>query len=377
MKMSDQEIYKRFIEYVSNPVIGFPESEHMMPMITSFITPEEADFMTGFPQSATSLDKIAAMMEMEPDELLPKIDALCKKGLIYEAIRGDSIRYKLFTAMEMFLRVTFWDGKDKEPTKSMAPHVTRYYMDGWYDQLKPLPHPGLRAIPSNKTVEDTRAFFPFEDIIKIIDGYEYYTVSYCVCRERHRLDPDYEDSKFPGEVCLHFGELGRYIVKHGHGREITREETLEILKQAADAGLAHGLGNHQDKPDTLCNCDLEFCTMFKPFHQLGFDKSMAKSNYLVESDPETCKACGLCVKRCPMDAIELKFSTKATNKYRKAVKVDTDLCIGCGVCVHKCKPKSITLKRKEEKEITRPPKTMRDNVMQNAAAGLAALQKQK
>ncbi len=154
MEKVDQEIYQRFIEYVSNPVIGFPESEHMMPMIKSFITPEEADFMTGFPKSATSLDKIAAMMEMEPAELLPKIKALCEKGLVYEAIRGDSVRYRLFTAMEMFLRVTFWDGKDKEPTKSMAPHVTKYYMDGWYDQLKPLPHPGLRAIPINKTIED-------------------------------------------------------------------------------------------------------------------------------------------------------------------------------------------------------------------------------
>jgi NAD-dependent dihydropyrimidine dehydrogenase PreA subunit len=375
--MSDDEIYQRFIEYVSNPVIGFPESEHKWPMIKSFITPEEADFMTGFPMSATSLDKIAAQLEMDPDEALEKINALCKKGLIYEAIRGDSVRYKLFTAMEMFLRVTFWDGKDKEPTKSMAPHVNKYYMDGWYSQLKPLPHPGLRAIPINKTVEDTRTFLPFEDVMKIIDGYEYYTVSYCVCRERHRLDPDYEDSKFPAEVCLHFDELGRYIVKHGHGREITREETLEILKKAADAGLVHGLGNHQGQPDTLCNCDLDYCTMFKPYHQLGFDKSMARSNYLAQPDPATCTACGNCVKRCPMDAIQMKFSTESTNKFRKAVVVNTEVCIGCGVCVHKCKPKSITLKRKEEQEITRPPKTMRDNVMQNVAATLAAKEKQK
>ncbi len=74
---------------------------------------------------------------------------------------------------------------------------------------------------------------------------------------------------------------------------------------------------------------------------------IAKSNYLVEVTPETCKACGLCMKRCPKDAIELKFSTKATNKFRKAVVVDSDLCVGCGVCVHKCKPKSIILKLKE------------------------------
>ncbi len=97
---------------------------------------------------------------------------------------------------------------------------------------------------------------------------------------------------------------------------------------------------------------------------------MDKSNYLVGATPETCIACGLCVKRCPMDALQLKFSTRATNKFRKAVVIDTDLCIGCGVCVHKCKPKSIMLKKKEK--TTEPPKNGRELVMLNAAAVMEA-----
>ncbi len=80
--------------------------------------------------------------------------------------------------------------------------------------------------------------------------------------------------------------------------------------------------------------------------------SAAKSNYLAEVKEESCIACGLCMKRCPMDAIELKFSAKATNKFRKAVVVDTGLCVGCGVCVHKCKPKAVILK---PKKIPTPP----------------------
>ena len=104
---------------------------------------------------------------------------------------------------------------------------------------------------------------------------------------------------------------------------------------------------------------------------MGHEKSLDKSNYEVEViSPEVCKACALCVKRCPMDAIQLKFSPKATNKFRKAVEIDTELCIGCGVCVHKCKPKAITLKRKEE--TTRPPKTGRELVQLNVMAALAA-----
>ncbi len=368
--MTDQEIYQRFIDYLNNPVFGFTESEHMMPMIRSFITPEEAELMTGFPTTDTSLDEIAAMKQMDPADLAPKVEALCRKGLVYEAIHEDSSLYRLVLAPEMFLRMTYWDGKDEEPTRTMAPHANKYYMDGWWDQAKPFPHPQLRALPINQTVESGKTILPFEDVLKVVDKYEYYSVSHCPCRQRHKLDPDYRESPFPSEVCLHFDELGRYCVKHGHGREITKEETLEILKKAADAGLVHGLENQTENPETICNCDLEYCTFFKPHHQLDFEKSLDQSNYQVEVTPETCKACGLCIRRCPMDAIQMKFSTRATNKYRKAVVVDTELCIGCGVCVHKCKTKSITLTRREE--TTQPPKSARDLTRLNVTAALAA-----
>jgi hypothetical protein len=53
--------------------------------------PEKAEFMTGFPSSAMSLDDIAAMKTMHPAELAPKIKALCNKGLIYEIVREDFI----------------------------------------------------------------------------------------------------------------------------------------------------------------------------------------------------------------------------------------------------------------------------------------------
>ncbi|MCJ7683180.1 MAG: 4Fe-4S binding protein, partial [Desulfobacteraceae bacterium] len=73
---------------------------------------------------------------------------------------------------------------------------------------------------------------------------------------------------------------------------------------------------------------------------------------------ETCKACGLCVKRCPMDALSLEDSSKTTNKTGKAAVLDPDKCIGCGVCVYKCPTESLILERKEE--TCDPPKDTRE-----------------
>jgi formate hydrogenlyase subunit 6/NADH:ubiquinone oxidoreductase subunit I len=93
---------------------------------------------------------------------------------------------------------------------------------------------------------------------------------------------------------------------------------------------------------------------FEAYHKLGHGKSLDPSNYVVKTAPSKCKACALCVKRCPMDAIQLRVHAEATNKFRKAISVDPDACIGCGVCVHKCPTQSITLEPREE--ITTPPK---------------------
>lgn len=250
--MTDEAIYQAFIDYVNNPIVGLIDSEHKMPMITSFITPEEAAFLTGFPMKNATLEEIAEIKGMDLAELEPKVKALCRKGLVYESIRGDSRRYRLWSTGETFLRVPYWTGKKEEPVTTMAPHANKYAMDGFVEQMKPFPHPALRTVPIDETMESTgKEILPFEAVTKILDTYEYFTVSHCPCRARHGMDPDYEESRFPSEVCLHFDELGRYCVENGLGREITREETLEIVKKAAEAGLVHGIANHQDHPETL------------------------------------------------------------------------------------------------------------------------------
>jgi len=356
--MSKDQSYQKFLEWVKNPISEFPESESKMPMITAFISPEEAEFLTGIPMTSRTLEDIAGIKEMDPADCEAKLKGFCEKGLIYQGIRGDSVRYRLLDPFQMFFRMPYWPGKEDEPLKSTVPHANRYYMDGLQDQNKPVRRKGLRSIPINTTLQDTKELLPFEDIPSVVEKFEYYTVSHCPCRMRHDLDPEYEKSPYPSEVCLHFDELGRHIVENGLGREITKEETLEILKKAADAGLVHGISNYEEKPDTICNCDPLHCTMFKPYHQLGHDKSMDQSNYQIKVTPETCKACGICARHCPMDAIQFKVSPKAKNKFCKAVEANTDLCIGCGVCVHKCPTDSLVLERRQE--VTTPPKDVRE-----------------
>ncbi|WP_249164868.1 4Fe-4S binding protein [Methanobacterium alkalithermotolerans] len=73
---------------------------------------------------------------------------------------------------------------------------------------------------------------------------------------------------------------------------------------------------------------------------------------------EECVKCGKCVEICPMDAVDLKEEYFATDENRilfrrrtiqgmkqGEVKVDNDLCQSCGVCVNKCPVDALSLKQ--------------------------------
>jgi formate hydrogenlyase subunit 6/NADH:ubiquinone oxidoreductase subunit I len=357
-EMSDKEVYTQFVQWLRKTWWGLPESEHLMPTIMTFYTPEEAVLLTGIPFSGNSLEELAEMKGMEPDDLAPNLDALARRGAVWRRVKGDTVRYSLNDSFFVFLRGPFWAADPDEATKAAAAPLNKYFFDGFMDQFAHAHTKGLRTIPIDKTVEDPRRILPYEDVVRYLDSQDYCTVSYCPCRQRKNLDPDSPNCSHPVEVCLHFNALGHYIVENGLGREITKEETKAILKQAADSGLVHAISNWQQGADTICNCCNCCCLFMDAYHVLKHHKSHDVSNYRVRTTPETCKACGLCVKRCPVDALQLKISARATNKHRKAVVVDESLCIGCGVCVHKCPTESLILERREE--TSDPPRDVRE-----------------
>jgi NAD-dependent dihydropyrimidine dehydrogenase PreA subunit len=329
-----------------------------MPTLKTFFTAEEAALLTGIPFTNRNLEELAEIKRMEPAAMEKKLNGLARRGVLWRSEKGGKTRYKLNDSFFFFLRGPFWAAEPDEATRRVAKPLNTYFRDGFMDQFADAHTKGLRTIPIHQTVEDPRKILPYEDVVAYVDSQDYCTVSYCPCRQRKNLDPDSPNCDHPIENCLHFGALGHYIVENGLGREITQEETKDILKAAAESGLVHAISNWENGADTICNCCSCCCLFFEAYHVLKHAKSHDMSNYRVRTNPETCKACGLCVKRCPVDALRLEDSPLATNKKGKAAVLDPDVCLGCGVCVFKCPTQSLILERREE--IVHPPRDARE-----------------
>ncbi|MBI5580986.1 MAG: 4Fe-4S binding protein [Deltaproteobacteria bacterium] len=346
--MSEKEIYSRFIDWLDKAWWRLPPSEHRLPSITAFFKPEEAELLTGFPFNPTELQSLAAVKGMEADDLAAKLDALARKGAVWRMQRDSQVLYSLNDAFFIFFSGPFSAIHPDQATQVMAPHLKRYFHDGLMDQLAAAQTKALRVTPINKTIEDPRRILPYEDVKGFVESQDFFAVSRCACRQRKRMDPDAAVCNHPVEVCLHFRELAHYLVENGLARQITREEAKDILHLAADAGLVHAVSNRQQGADTICNCCKCSCAFFESYHVLKHPKSHDFSNYRVRINPATCKACGLCVERCPVQALRLEDFTPAANKLGKAAALDAGQCLGCGVCVHKCPTRSLILERREE-----------------------------
>jgi ferredoxin len=152
----------------------------------------------------------------------------------------------------------------------------------------------------------------------------------------------------PLETCLIFGVAVDYYERNGLGRVIDKQEALDILKEADEAGLVLEPSNAREIVNICCCCGC-CCQLLRNFKRYPKPASLVSSPFMVVATPETCEGCGVCVERCQMDAVQMHDD--------RAV-LETDRCIGCGLCVSTCPTGSLTLVRKPHPPHPGVPKDM-------------------
>jgi len=335
-------LYDKLAEHLDQGIMGAPKSPALMKILEILFPREEAEIALRLPMQNKPLSELTEMYSDVPD-IEAVLNRMVRRGTVFTSQKaGQERKYRLMPTVVGWAETPYWAGKDTPMARKLAPLWLQYRDEAFSMEKVRGGVPVMRVVPVSRTVQDPRTVLPFDHLRPMIEAATYRAVGKCPCRQIKGYVG--EGCGHTLENCLHFGSFGRYMVEQDLAREITAEETMEILKTANEEGLVHMVDNIEGLMSTICNCCGCCCSFLTAKKQLGIH-AMSSSNYVSRVDADACIGCGTCEDRCPMDAIQVGDEGTAI--------VDEALCIGCGVCTPTCEAEAIDLVLRGE--VTPPP----------------------
>jgi ferredoxin len=341
--MNNLDLYTKLAErHDKGQMVGAPMTKTLLKIFMHLYNPEEAEVALTLPfDKNLSLSEVTALNPDKGDRIEEILDGMASGGTVYRDLRpGKDKRYRLLPSLVGWQETPFWSGRETEQAKALSPLYKEYHQEAFAAEMA-RGIPLMRVIPVDTSLNATSDILPFDDIKPMIEASSYQAVGHCPCRINAKFRG--EACHYSTENCLHFGGMGRYMVAHGLAREITKEETLKILKAADDEGLVHIIDNIEGYMHTICNCCPCCCSFLVPINKNWGLDMLSKSNYLASVDGDACVGCDVCAERCPVGAIKI---------IDDAAHVDATACLGCGACTSACPTEAIRLGRREE---VKPP----------------------
>jgi len=362
-------------------MVPFPVNDTTIAIIQNVIgdNQEELDFVSAFAKKASQTMEELRESSGLPDEKIDRLaTSLAMKGLIFNQPSSSGVMvYRLLPLMNVgVLEYKFMgDLKGDEKEMELAQlfekliETVRDQIQENYDTLVPMfkaAPPVDRTVPM-RTTEDGKPIrvisldkkvdvpeefiLPSQTVEEIIEKFDDIAVGHCFCRQRHQTLGDPCDLDPPVLNCFTFGKSARHVAAQGFAKTVTKEEALKIMKESEEAGLVHKAfhpGANTSRPETsICNCCKDCCDTLN-FWRDGALPLINSTYYLSVIDQEVCTGCGICVERCPTDAITL-------NKDGVAER-DEAACFGCGICARFCPEQAVSLKEGLRKVFVLPPR---------------------
>jgi electron transport complex protein RnfB len=340
--MDRKILYENLAKHLHQGIIGAPMSPALIGILEIMFTEEEAVIACKLPFENKSLEELKTMFPDKSTSLETILTAMAKNGTVFTQQKpGKERKYRLLPTVVGFAEAPYWAGMDTDKARKLAPLWIQYRNEGFGKELA-RNIPTVRVIPIDHSLKNKSEILPFDLLKEKMNTLKYYAVSKCPCRQMMTYEG--KGCGHSIENCLHFNDMGRYVVEQGMGREITKEEAISILEEADKEGLVHAIENLDGYLSMICNC-CGCCCVFLQTQKLLNLNMISSSNYLSCVNEEVCIGCSTCEERCPMDAITVGEDEKA--------HVDPARCIGCGICVPTCPSTSVSLVLRET--ITPPP----------------------
>jgi Na+-translocating ferredoxin:NAD+ oxidoreductase subunit B len=347
--------YRLLQQHLDRSPVGFPstESGSDIRILQHLFTEKEARIATGL---STFYSEPAAMihrrlkrtgMEISRQELDEDLSVMLRKGTIlaYRDKQGTNLfKNAGVTAGGMY------DFQVNRLTPGLMADFESYHNESFAaaETTGRVRIPQLRTIPVEKSVVLPAAHLTatYDDVRRLIENAPGpMAVVNCICRQTKDIQK--QSCKYTAlrETCLQIGaDHARQYVEMGIARFIEKSEAYSILEKAREDGLILQPENSRN-PEAICCCCGDCCGLLSAVKKSPNPVEMYASNFMAVIDTTLCTACGKCIDRCQLEAINLCDGT---------ARVDPRRCIGCGNCTITCQSNALRLEHKDSEKI--PPK---------------------
>ena len=355
------QIRKSFLDLIArldkNPV-GAPFAESLVEILQILYTEVEAKIGANFPLHATTTEKLAEKLGIDPKTLEDTLEKMAYKGLVVDTKKNGQTYWRLTPLMIGLFEFTFMRAGNGLPMKRLAELMHRYRMeDGLGRDFFGSETQMSRTLVFEDLIQPIKTeVLPYEKASEIIRNAKIGSLQMCYCRHEAQHRGTVCDAPID-DVCTALGPAADYLIRRGFARKATVDEMLEVLDRTEKLGLVHIADNVQEGVAFICHCCSCCCGLLAGVNTLHIPNAVAPSGFLPEIDSEACVGCGLCEDRCPVHAMTMDIS-------REHPICDANRCLGCGVCASGCPAEAIRMVRREN--WTPPPKNAAEKFMRIA-----------
>jgi electron transport complex protein RnfB len=348
----NEKIYIDLQRHLDRQAVGFPatKSGSELRILKHIFSPKEAEVAACLTYTLEPVEKVferAGHLVKLPEQLEEILCGIERKGGIELKIKEDKSFYR-----NVPLVVGMYEFQLGNLTQGFITDFDDYTSDKKFGiEFISTKLPQMRTIPIAKSIRPEHHVSTFDEVALLLRQAEApFAIFECICRKKKALGGEACQVTNRKETCFASGSLAQAVLRHGIGREITRDESLSILEENQKQGLVLQPSN-TEKAEFICSCCGCCCGMLSMQKSLPKPVDFWASNYCAVVDTDACTGCGNCEKRCQVGAARV-------SQRKQKTAVDLNRCIGCGLCVPTCPQKAISLQKKREE--VRPPQTRDD-----------------
>jgi ferredoxin len=316
-------------------LLGAPASKTLSRIVELIADEKECKIvLAAFPAAAVS--ELSDKTGIPHEEVQAMVRPMFLKGLLFMSKKEGEPRYYRVKSLPQFHDSSIlWKGATREFHDLWKEFMACEWREFGQVLEAHLPNPVVRVVPVGVSVEAKARILAHDDVQAIINNAKVLAVTPCTCRVI-----DGKCGK-PVEVCIQINRAAEYSLERGTGRSITKEEAMQIIHMAEEAGLVHVVDNKQSVDHIICNCCKDCCMNWRLPNPHKF---VAPSRYQASVSADLCTGCGTCVDRCFFDAISLDGDGQTAS-------ITSERCVGCGVCAVTCPTEAISLKEVRPPEV--------------------------